>query len=511
MAKFVNKDLRLKDNQNVTWGDGLDVNMWFDGTQFRVDSTVSGVTPTQDYHLTTKLYVDDAITSISGGNFDHGLLSGLGDDDHTHYTLVDGTRDFTGIIEYNAHPTFVDDTDIVDKKYVDDEIATLSGSMVMDHGGLTGLGDDDHTQYSLVNGTRSFTGVVGGITPTLGAHLTTKDYVDSLVSGLEWQESVIDILPVASGTTTSGNRYIASATGGGWTEDNIYEYNGSSWDETVVAEGYASWVTEQDALYVYNGTDWVRFGSTITHNNLSGLQGGTSGEYYHLTSAEESGLTGGGDTTLHIHDGRYYTETELDSMFTALSGTYAPLSHDHPSTDITDFTEASQDAVGNAMSGAGSVSVNYDDGANTITISGTTAGEIEHHDLNGLGDDDHTQYILTTGSRAFTGEVAGIDPTVSGSLATKAYVDAQNTAQTSIYEHGRQAIGNGASSVSVVFNTSTPSTNYTVNCTMENTNDSPPSIYPFIVSAKTTSGFTVSFSGDIDSANYYLDWSVVLD
>lgn len=27
---------------------------------------------------------------------DHGLLSGLGDDDHTQYALVDGSRAFTG-------------------------------------------------------------------------------------------------------------------------------------------------------------------------------------------------------------------------------------------------------------------------------------------------------------------------------------------------------------------------------------------------------------------------------
>jgi hypothetical protein len=43
----------------------------------------------------------------------------------------------------------------------------------------------------------------------------------------------------------------------------------------------------------------------ITHNELSGLQGGTgsgiTGEFYHLTSAQSSGLTGGGSTALHSH------------------------------------------------------------------------------------------------------------------------------------------------------------------------------------------------------------------
>lgn len=46
---------------------------------------------------------------------------------------------------------------------------------------------------------------------------------------------------------------------------------------------------------------------------------------------------------------------------------------------------------------------------------------------NALGDlttgDPHTQYANLDGSRAFTGEVAGVTPTVGASLATKGYVD----------------------------------------------------------------------------------------
>jgi len=42
-------------------------------------------------------------------------------------------------------------------------------------------------------------------------------------------------------------------------------------------------------------------GLATTHNGLSGLQGGTVGEYYHLTSAQATDLTDGGQTTLHSH------------------------------------------------------------------------------------------------------------------------------------------------------------------------------------------------------------------
>lgn len=55
------------------------------------------------------------------------------------------------------------------------------------HGGLLGLGDDDHLQYSLTTGARPFTGTVGGIDPIAASDLTTKNYVDGLIGGVDLQ------------------------------------------------------------------------------------------------------------------------------------------------------------------------------------------------------------------------------------------------------------------------------------------------------------------------------------
>lgn len=74
---------------------------------------------------------------------DHGALVGLGDDDHYQYILSNGTRDFSDKIKYSSHPIFSDNTDLIDKKYVDDALSSLT----TDHGLLAGLGDDDHQQY----------------------------------------------------------------------------------------------------------------------------------------------------------------------------------------------------------------------------------------------------------------------------------------------------------------------------------------------------------------------------
>jgi len=508
MAKFRGGDLLLKDLQKVTFGTNQDANIWWDETaphtttsgDLRLDTTISGVTPIYSYHLTTKQYVDGEIATLSGSIIlDHGGLTGLGDDDHLQYILVDGSRGFTGTVSGIA-PT--DNAHLTTKQYVDSGIATLSGSIPYEHDELLGLGDDDHTQYILVDGSRAFTGTVGGITPTADDHLTTKQYVDAISTGLDWQESVIDFATLASGVAVEGNRYISLTTSGTWTEDYIMEYTGTSWSGIEPNEGFATWVEAEDGLYVYNGTQWVQFGSTITHNNLSGLQGGTSDEYYHLTSTQHSDLTGGGDaSSQHNHDGRYYTESEMD---TTLSG-YSLVGHTHVYTDVTGFNEAAQDAVGNIMSGAGTVTVTYDDTANTITVSGVEIGSISHSSLAGLGNDDHIQYVLTDGSRGFTNTVSGVTPTQDYHLATKAYVD-----QGGMDRHGRTAVSNGASQVVASFS-DLGHTNYTVSATLENISDSPPSIYAFIVSARTSSSFTTTFMGDMDSANYVLNWSVIED
>lgn len=121
-----------------------------------------------------------------------------------------------------------------------------------------------------------------------------KAYVDSVSQGLDWQESVLGYQtdPPTSGLT-DGDRYIVEPSGtGDWSgQDNkiaTYNASGSDWTFETPNEGWSTWVEDEDLLRVYNGSSWVKFGSTITHENLAGLQGGTSSEYYHLTSAQHT-------------------------------------------------------------------------------------------------------------------------------------------------------------------------------------------------------------------------------
>ena len=89
---------------------------------------------------------------------DHGNLSGLADDDHTQYLNI-ARHDLTA----------------------------RHGAAVVDHGGIGGLGDDDHSQYIKEDGTRPFSGdqsmgshkLTSVTDPTLAQDAATKNYVDA--------------------------------------------------------------------------------------------------------------------------------------------------------------------------------------------------------------------------------------------------------------------------------------------------------------------------------------------
>ena len=129
--------------------------------------------------------------------------------------------------------------------------------------------------------------------PTSGTDAANKAYVDAVAQGVDWQKSVLDRYDPTTATPSSpvaGDRYISTATANGWTADHIYEWNGSAWINTTPNEGFAVWVEDEDVIYVYNGSTWVTMSSVYNHNDLAGLQGGTSGEFYHMTSAEDTWL-----------------------------------------------------------------------------------------------------------------------------------------------------------------------------------------------------------------------------
>lgn len=101
-----------------------------------------------------------------------------------------------------------------------------------------------------------------------------------------------------------------------------------------------------------------------------------------------------------------------------------------------ELAKAADDLTLNSFSGDGSGLTGLDAGNLSsgsipdarVPASAVTqhAASLTHANIGGVGgaEDDHTEYVLAAGTRAFSGTVSGITPTVDAHLATKGYVDA---------------------------------------------------------------------------------------
>jgi hypothetical protein len=219
----------------------------------------------------------DALTNyvasehVAMGNIDHGSIAGLDDDDHSKYPLVTNFEaDRATIASRWTDLTSGGDTSLhyhTDVSY-------------MDHGGLLGLGDDDHAVYVLTDGTRSLFGL------TLASPLIVNDgqtivYNDTLGS-LGWGEAGGGVSIAASVTTATWGRFLddVAATNVQSALDTIDDYAvevvqgtsepsttyaGMIWvDEDGVGAGVQSYISDSDGdtsinCEVTSDEDYIHF------------------------------------------------------------------------------------------------------------------------------------------------------------------------------------------------------------------------------------------------------------
>jgi hypothetical protein len=163
--------------------------------------------------------------------------------------------------------------------------------------------------------------IVSLATPTSGTDAATKSYVDGLIQGVKWKDEVYTTTTAnitlsgeqtIDGVLTSSSRVLVKDQTD-QTENGIYVSAAGAWtrsdDANTGAEILAATVkslngtvnggnsfTNNNSTEPTLGVDNITFanlGSSVSHNDTIGLQGGTTNEYYHLTSAQHSNLTGG--------------------------------------------------------------------------------------------------------------------------------------------------------------------------------------------------------------------------
>jgi len=92
---------------------------------------------------------------------------------------------------------------------------------------------------------------------------------------------------------STGDRIIDTGGVAPYVVGTVYEYDGDSWDlATTPVMGTTAYNEDDDLYYRYSGAAWEVLSESIGHNTLEDLQGGAVGEYYHLTAAEHTLLSG---------------------------------------------------------------------------------------------------------------------------------------------------------------------------------------------------------------------------
>jgi len=211
----------------------------------------------------------------------------------------------------------------------------------------------------------------------------------------------------------------------------------------------------------------------VDHNSLQNFVANKHIDHSAVNITAGTGLNGGGDITtsrtLNIANtavtaGSYGSVTQVPNytvnaqgQLTAAANTAIAI----PSTQVTDFVEASQDAVGNILTDTATIDFNYNDVSNTISANVNLAN-IQHNDLSGLTTGDpHTQYVKDAGT------------VTDNAIVRYDGTDGRTIQDSSIYvfDDGKMSVGGSLSPISELEVRSTLSTSNRGISTLQYSND----------------------------------------
>ena len=232
-----------------------------------------------------------------------------------------------------------------------------------DHGSLTGLSGDDHTQYILVDGTRGFTGTVAGITPSASAHLTTKQYVDNKT----WLSTDITNFDTAVNTNTNVSNNTNHRTSNGsdhtWLDQDVTIGSAPQFSNTNMYGAISTWTNDSNFIT----------SASVTYETLN-----TNGDI-----GTGSSQIAQGD---HNHNKLFYTYCVSGDINISSGWTDLWYDEEHTKDSIYTFTNDKEVTV----STGGLYEINYSVSTYTTTYVDDTESlvKIQWDDGNGYVDVD---------------------------------------------------------------------------------------------------------------------------
>jgi hypothetical protein len=134
-----------------------------------------GIPSTGDSLVWTGSFWGASAITGGGGVTDHGALTGLSDNDHPQYTLSSTNNALSSLV------TSVETSTVALSSYVSTNEAlwaSATPASALDHGGLQGLSDNDHPQYTLSSTNNALSSLVTSVetsTVALSSYVSTNE------------------------------------------------------------------------------------------------------------------------------------------------------------------------------------------------------------------------------------------------------------------------------------------------------------------------------------------------
>ncbi len=339
----------------------------------------------------------DVSAHVSASTLVHGI------DDTSKLTLVDGTRDFTAVVKYSVHPTFSSDTQLVDKKYVDDSISVEN---LWDRDAINGylyphtltdkvgIGKNNPSEILDVLGNIAVTGTVDGL------DISTHDHS----AGAGSQVDHVDLASIGTNTHAQIDTHISatmSVHGIADTSDLVLK-SGSLTQLTTRNHNDLQTIGANDhhnQQHILTGSDHTASGLTV--GNVVRASGATTFAWAQLAHGDLSDI---GTNTHSAIDTHIAATTSVHGIVNTsdlvlMSGSITQLTtrnhNDLQTIGANDHHNQIHVLVSSDHTASG-LTVGY-----VVRASGATTfawAQLQHNDLGSLTTgDDHTQYALLAG------------------------------------------------------------------------------------------------------------------